>query len=94
MTSERRASKRDIAFTQADVVVRGAGGSERTIQIMLRDESPGGIGGVYVGHDLPDVGDEYSLSEGGSRHVLRLAWWKKIAKYVLLIGFEIDEQMT
>lgn len=88
MSNDRRAEERRPSFTQADVLVRDPDGQERTLPMMLRDVSPSGLGGVYVGQDLPDIGDEYFLYTDGEVRPIRLAWWKKIAEYVLLLGFD------
>ena len=88
MVTERREQDRYPSFIQLDILVRDSEGKERTIPIMVRDESPNGIGGVYVGQDPPDIGDEFFLCADGGLRRIRLAWWKKIADYVLLLGFD------
>jgi hypothetical protein len=89
MGDERRSSERHPSFTVMDVVARGKSGHERDFSIMTRDTSSSGIGGVYVGQEPVNPEDEFFLKEAANRlRPLRLAWGKRAADYVFILGFE------
>ena len=92
MTDERRMSARYPSFTMLDLVARDRQGEERTLSIITRDRNSSGIGGVYIGQEPVDPESTFFLkTEENTVRELKLAWGKKIAEYVYLLGFEILE---
>jgi hypothetical protein len=92
MTEEQRVHERYPAFEIVDLVARDSAGNEHIYPIMLRDKSPTGLGGVYIGQDSLDLEAEYSLKrQDGAEKKARIIWRKKVADYVSLLALEIVE---
>ena len=87
MSIERRGQDRHPSFASIELIAKDGGGNQREIPIMTRDRSLPGLGGVYVGQD-PHPEEEFILHEPGKTKTLRLAWKKKVADYVCIVGFE------
>ena len=88
MDNEQRNRDRTPNFEIVDLVVE-RGGTEEVHSIMLRDESPRGLGGVFIGHEPPNPENACFLQgPDGSRTPTRIVWVRKVADHVTLIGME------
>jgi hypothetical protein len=90
MNEERREMDRYPTFTDVELISTDSSGNQTTYSIMLRDASERGIGGVYIGPKSLSIDDSYQLKNAGDElRDVRLAWLKKVAKYVYLVGIEV-----
>jgi hypothetical protein len=92
MNEERRDSQRYPSFSDVELIATDSSGSKTSLPVMLRDESDHGFGGVYIGPQMINIEDEYRLRQPDSDDLktVKLAWVKKVAKYVYLLGIEVQ----
>jgi hypothetical protein len=88
MGIERRSHDRFPSFKNVDLVATDASGDQRAVTILVRDASHPGLGGVYIGQEPPAEEERFSLLQDDQSLDLRLAWTRKIAEYVFIVGFQ------
>lgn len=90
MNEERRSRERYPSFRMVELTVKGEGGDGKSFPIMIRDAADDGLGGVYIGQDPLDAHDEFRLKEAdGTELDVRIAWTKKVAESVVMLGLEV-----
>jgi hypothetical protein len=90
MTDERRRDERTDSYEIVRVTAKDQHGDELVFPIMVRDRSPKGFGGVYVGANPLNHSIDYSLEDSeGQVHTLRIAWISPVASNVFTLGFSM-----
>ncbi len=93
MGDERRQHERHPSFETIKMVAREKDGRERTINVVLRDRSHIGLGGVYVGDDALNMNAAYYFNDfDGSVKRARLVWLDEVFQYVYLLGFLVPQE--
>lgn len=93
MDEERRRHERYPSFKRAELTATDSNGAERTMPILIRDESSSGVGAVYVGEDPPDISDQLVLARAdGNPRPVRLVWRRMVADFVSMMGLEVQEE--
>jgi|GEM_PF-6227998 len=90
MTIDKRVHERYPAFEVVKIRLTDAAGA-RTLSLLLRDRSKYGLGGVYVGQEELEMDLGYELEDGQEWRPMRLVWKKRVADFVSVVGFLIEE---
>lgn len=92
MSDERRGDERSPDFRNVELVTTNGEGNERTYPVTLRDASDRGLGGMYVGQETLNPTASFVLRDAeGTDHRVRIAWAKRVADYVQMLGLEVSE---
>ncbi len=90
MLDDRRLDERAPSFEIIRVTAKTPDGAEWTFPVMLRDRSPQGLGGVYVGPNPPGPDLDCYLEEAdGELRRVRVAWINALANHVFVLGLRL-----
>jgi len=94
MGSERRCYDRQPSFQTVQVFTMDESGKEKAFSVMLRDRSRFGFGGVFVGQEDFEEGQEFFVREAGRPvKTAQLVWKYQAASFVTLLGFQVQEDV-
>lgn len=62
--------------------------NSQTFYVLPSDESDGGIGAIYTGHQPPNAASFYSFSDGNKTRHVEVKWVKKIADGLYRLGLQ------
>ncbi len=92
MNDERRDEARSHTFSSVELVTVGPGGIEASFPLILRDSGGTGLGGVYVGQEVfAPEGDAVLRDPEADDRQVRIAWTKKVADYLHMVGLELTD---